>query len=283
MKKLVLSTFFCIMIVFSIFSLNACMDVIQRHNIEVTYYNGQYGTTSGFGYYTTNSTVVIRAIPKGGHSFLAWIKNDIIVSRDAEYSFIANAQTEGKYIALFSTDTLEFFRISEISYEITGLDLTASDKQLKNVAVSEIKNGTTSGIYNNFASSPIEEMSNTGNFSTTNFQFFEKVFFLNKIYYFTAKINYDYLKIQNAELTSGEIQANFAINFSLLNSGTISGNVKTYVAPTYTLTQTFENNQYTIEVDYTGLQKPTSWNEESTHKLHFKLVYPFDVEEEGEL
>ena len=280
MKKLLLSSILCFMIVFSVFSLSACADIIETHNILTTYYNAQYGTTSGSGNYTTNSTVVIKAMPQSGHSFIAWVKNDSIISRDAEYSFIASNQTEGKYTALFTTDTLEFFKISEISYEITGLDLTATELQLNNITSIDIKSGTTSGLYNNLASAPSEEMSNTGNFSTLNFQFDERIFYKSKLYYFFAKLNYDYFNIQSGATSTGEINSNFNIDFTLLNNGTVNGNVITYTSTNYTLTQTFENDVYTVEIDYTNLQKPTGWNQEATHKLNFKFVYPFESETE---
>ena len=90
----------------------ACNDPIYNHVISVTSSNIQKGTVSGSGTYKTNKNVTLTATPKSGYSFIAWIKNEVIVSQDAEFTFTANKETEGKYTALFTTDTLEFFMIT---------------------------------------------------------------------------------------------------------------------------------------------------------------------------
>ncbi len=50
------------------------------------------GTVTGGGTYSYGETVTVTAIPNEGYSFVSWVENDsIVVSTDAEYSFIASA------------------------------------------------------------------------------------------------------------------------------------------------------------------------------------------------
>lgn len=282
MKKLLLSTALCFMLIFSVFSLNACTNATEDHKITVTFSNGQYGTASGSGTFKTNSTVTIRANASNDHIFLGWIKNDLIVSREPVYSFIASKQTEGKYIAFFSTDALEFFKISEINYEINGLDLSQSAAQLNYITSIKIKCGTTSELLKNLGDAPNEEMSNTGNFQTSNFQFDERIFDITKLYYFSAEFNYEYLNIETGTTSTGVLNSNFNVNFNLLKNGTINDNITTYVGSNYTLIQTYENSVYTVEISEIKLENLANWNEEASHCLSMKFIYPFDADVEDE-
>lgn len=279
MKKLLLSSVLCLMLVFSALSLTACTNGVEDHRITVTFSNGQYGNATGSGTFKTNSSVTIKATPKNGHTFLGWIKNDLIISRETVYTFTASEQTEGKYTAFFSTDTLEFFKIDEINYEINGLDLSQQGLQLNYITSIKIKYGTTSELLKNLGDTTEQEMSNTGNFQTADFQFDERIFYITKLYYFSAELNYEYFNFETGTTSTGVINSNFNVDFDLLKTGSVSGNVTTYVGSDYTLIQTFENNLYTVEISDLKLQNHNLWNEEATHNLSFKFIYPFDIEE----
>lgn len=61
-------------------------------NIELAANIEEGGTISGGGTYSYGETVTVTAIPNEGYSFVSWVENDsIVVSTDAEYSFIASA------------------------------------------------------------------------------------------------------------------------------------------------------------------------------------------------
>lgn len=279
MKKLLLSSILCLMLIFSPLCLTACTNGVEDHRITVTFSNGQNGTATGSGIFKTNSSVTIKASPKNGHTFLGWVKNDLIISRENIYTFIANKQTEGKYTAFFSTEELEFFKIDEINYEISGLDLNQQGLELNYITLIDIKYGITSELLKNFGKITEQEMSNTGNFQTTDFKFDERIFYITKLYYFSIELNYEYFNFETETLFTGVINSDFNINFDLLKMGTVYENITTYVGDNYTLTQTFEEkNFYTIEVSDFKLQNHNLWNEEATHNLSFKFIYPFDIE-----
>ena len=54
-----------------------------RVKAEVWYEN--YGTSYGSGVYEEGNEITITATPKNGSTFLAWIKNSVVVSYDAVY------------------------------------------------------------------------------------------------------------------------------------------------------------------------------------------------------
>ena len=257
----------------------ACNDPIYNHVISVTSSNIQKGTVSGSGTYKTNKNVTLTATPKSGYSFIAWIKNEVIVSQDAEFTFTANKETEGKYTALFTTDTLEFFMITNVSYDINGLSLT-TPTTLTNISNIDITSGTTAGLYQNLANLQNVEMNNTGNLSATGFNLSNKVFYINKIYYYNIKISYTYLD-QNSNSQDSVIETDISVDFSNLNNIQEENGIKSFSNDYYTLTQNkLEDNNYQITLSINTLKTPSNWSSNSQHCLTLTFSYPFQLNNE---
>jgi hypothetical protein len=259
----------------------ACSAQIEDHSIITTSSNIQKGTVSIGGIYKTNDTVTLSALAKNGYQFISWIKGDLIVSYESEFSFIASRETEGKYTALFTTDELEFFMIKEISYDIAGLEMSDDESSLNKVNFIEIESGTTSGLYQLLGNFDGAIADNTGNFSTKDFSLQEKIFYLDKEYHFVADFEYEYINNLTSTKDKNSLNAKFSIDFKNLNNGEVNGNTKTYTGTNYTITQTNESESvYEINVTYTKLAKPTGWNDESIHSLNIKFSYPFNSDEQ---
>jgi len=279
MKKLVLSFALCLMMGFSIFSLSGCScDTIESHRITVTSSNIGRGWVEGDGTYSTNTNVTLIANAIGGNSFIAWIKNDLIVSHEAEFTFVANAETAGKYTALFTTDRLEFFMLNEIIYDITGLDTFENGFHLNNIELIDAKSGVTAGLEQDLATLNNKTVGNIGNVSATDFQLNERIYYINKNYYFSVTFKYNYLNTETGATNTGEIKTKFNVDFNMLNDGQVVGDTITYTNENYTLTQTLEEGYYTVEVNYTNLEIPSQWNDTSNHTFNIRFIYPFDKE-----
>ncbi|MDD4815880.1 MAG: hypothetical protein PHQ62_01905 [Clostridia bacterium] len=275
MKKKLVPLLFCFLIVFSALSFSGCNEIILDHNILVTSSNTQKGTVNGTGFYKTNQNVVLSATPKSEQTFIAWVKNDVVVSYETNYSFLANTATAGKYTALFSTNNLEYFMLKGLSYDISGLEITNPNLYVSKIINFSVKTSQAPSLYTNLGVLTNAEVNNTGNFSDNNFDYFEKIFYLSKTYYFSVTLKAEYTNITTLATTTAEITTNFSINFSGLLNGTVSGSTTTFATPNYTITQTLSNEAYSIDVEYTKLSKLANWNEDATQSLLMTFSYPF--------
>ena len=98
------------------FSLFGCGPAPDRYKVNVNVWYSNYGTTYGGGTYDEGTTVTINATPKQDSKFIAWMKENIVVSRDQNYSFKIDATTTGTYTAIFSCPELELVTVKGINF-----------------------------------------------------------------------------------------------------------------------------------------------------------------------
>lgn len=98
------------------FTLFGCNEKLQDYNIDVNVWYANYGTVYGKGTYKEQSQVEIKAVPKQNYQFLAWMKDNIVVSYDAVYNFEANKDTAGTYVAIFNCPKLELVTLKNIEF-----------------------------------------------------------------------------------------------------------------------------------------------------------------------
>lgn len=94
-----------------------CDDNLQDYNIIVNVWYANYGTVYGTNTYKEKSEAEIKAVPKDNYEFLAWMKNNVVVSYDAVYKFEVNKDTAGTYVAIFDCPKLELVTLKSISFE----------------------------------------------------------------------------------------------------------------------------------------------------------------------
>lgn len=98
------------------FSLFGCGPAPDRYKVNVNVWYSNYGTTYGGGTFDEGSTVTINATPKQNSKFIAWMKENIVVSREQNYSFKINKATTGTYTAIFSCPELELATVKGINF-----------------------------------------------------------------------------------------------------------------------------------------------------------------------
>lgn len=159
----------------------ACNEDIIDHKIIVTSSNIRYGSVTGDGYYKTKTDVTLTATAKDEHTFICWVKDNVIISTDTEYSFVANKNTEGKYIAVFEGDNMQILKLNAIRLEYNTTD-TEEDNfyELQNITLSqkiygkdiELCNQTSSEIFQAEAEPSATEIEiNNDNVYTINSNF----------------------------------------------------------------------------------------------------------------
>ena len=259
-----------------------CTEVIADHKISVTSSNIQNGIVTGDGTYKTKQEVTLTATPKNNHSFVAWIRNELIVSYDMTYTFIASNDTDGKYTALFTTDTLDYFMLKKVQYNISGLTLNDEAWTLTHISELNITCGLTSGIYQELVSGKNIEMPNTGNLAAEEFDIIDKIFYMNKAYYFNIKTTYKYDINKNETLTNESklLESDVFVDFSNLVSSPEINGVKNYANDDYRLTQTKTDNAYKVQLDFLDMNFSEDWDDESSQLLTLFFEYPFDNSEE---
>lgn len=62
----------------------------ESHTIAVSSADETQGTVSGTDLYQEESTVTVTATPNEGYRFLQWVENEVVVSTDAEYTFVCS-------------------------------------------------------------------------------------------------------------------------------------------------------------------------------------------------
>lgn len=113
MKKRIFLILFVILLIFAPL-LSACNHNEEEHLINVTSSNIRLGSVEGYGTYKTDKKVVLKAISKNENRFVAWIKDNNIVSTDSEFEFKASTKTEGKYIAVFYSNSSDYLFLEKI-------------------------------------------------------------------------------------------------------------------------------------------------------------------------
>ena len=117
MKKLLSVIFAILMIALVPFSLFGCDKAATQYNVKVNMWYAGYGTVYGGDSYDVGSTVKITAIPKQSYTFMAWLKDNVVVSYDAEYSFEMSMETSGTYTAIFSLrDPKQIVTLKQIEF-----------------------------------------------------------------------------------------------------------------------------------------------------------------------
>jgi hypothetical protein len=117
MKKTSVSLLLIFVFLVGCFTFVGCTPKIFDHKIEVTSSNIQHGRVFGDDVYKTGDTVTLTAVENPGATFVAWIKNSVEVSTEKEFSFTANAQTEGKYTAVFAASNPSYYKPSGFAME----------------------------------------------------------------------------------------------------------------------------------------------------------------------
>lgn len=297
MKRKLFSLLLCFLVGISTFAFSACDDDISYHSILVTSSNAiNCGDVTGSGNYKTNSTVTLTATPKNDNTFLAWTKNDLVVSYDATFTFVASSATEGKYIALFSTSTFDYVLLNGVSYDLMNLTLDNPNLYATEVVSWRLKSNTVSTLYKNLASFENQEISNIGSFSSENVDFENKIFFSHKQYFFTLTMVIEYTNNKTQLTTTEQITTDFMIDLSTLldEDAVVDGDTTTYEATRtetngtttttvtdYDLTLIGSGNSFELTAQYYSFSSSSSWTTDSGNsqqKLILSFVYPFEVE-----
>lgn len=275
-SKLFKKFFSCFGVALTCFScgafFSACTETPVDHTIQVETSDIRKGTVSGAGVYKTGYSVNLKAITNNPESsnFIGWLKNNVIVSYEANYSFEANIDTEGKYTALFSTNTLEFFKLDKITYSINNLTFENEATDTLKVSNIEILWNTVPALYENFATAGEQEVFNTGILETSAFEFDDFILSKNQTYYFQIKINFE--STTSAGTEKLPLEQNFQIDFTKINQSDSS--VK------YSITTETEDDITKVIVDFNGLENFEKWNDTEepensvSQNLKFEFVYP---------
>lgn len=280
MRKHFLPFLLCLMVCFIAIPFSACNEVTVYHMVLArSSALNNAGSTSGSGNYPTNTEVTLVATPKENHEFLAWTKDYLVISYEPTYKFIVNSSTEGEYVALFSTDKLEFAMLDNIEYEINDILYENENVTPKKILSWELKYNKISALYKDLAKIENIDIPSSYSYSNDAISPIKKVFFIDNKYYFSLTIRYESYNSENS--TSGEeiITSNFVIDFD--NIASISGVDKTYTAPdgSYKLEQTSEEeNSYSLTAYVYSLSIPTAWSQEkkyNTQQLKLHFTYPF--------
>ena len=79
MKKTLKSILLSFILICSSFMLYACGPEPNKFDVNVNVWYSNYGLASGAGTYNEDENVTISAEPKNNASFIAWMKDNIIV------------------------------------------------------------------------------------------------------------------------------------------------------------------------------------------------------------
>lgn len=278
MKKKLTAFMLTCTLVLGAFCFAGCAEQITSHNIWVTSSNLQNGSVSGNGVYRDGETATLTATPIGENKFVAWAKNDIVVSKSQTYSFVVNnsMNQDEKYTALFTSNDLDYLVLKDVVYEIneaTRDDDFATSKILSsNLAVS-----STPALYNTIASVSNQDFTTVGNAWVQNFEIAEKIFYLNKTYYFSFNANLEYTNSTTNNTISEPLEAKYyIIDFNNLKNGTTSEGVTTYENTEYTLKLTKNVDINTLQVTFKNLNNSKSWESGASQSLTLSLTYPFE-------
>lgn len=119
-KSLVLALSFIFVFACCLFA--GCTGNLNKYEINVKAQGYNLGSVEGGNsIYTEGESVTIKAVPvtigSNKSEFFCWLKNDKVVSTEAQYTFVASKDTAGDYVALFTCPYPEFFSLNEIALD----------------------------------------------------------------------------------------------------------------------------------------------------------------------
>ena len=94
-----------------------CDDNLKDYNVIVNVWYANYGTVYGTNTYKEKSEAEIKAVPKENYEFLAWMKDNVVVSYDSVYKFEVSKDTAGTYVAIFDCPKLELVTLKGVTFE----------------------------------------------------------------------------------------------------------------------------------------------------------------------
>ncbi|MGI5842146.1 MAG: InlB B-repeat-containing protein [Christensenellales bacterium] len=95
--------------------LASCNEIQVEVQINVLSSSIKDGSVSGDGIYMSGERITITATPENGKEFVAWIKNNELVSQDAEYTFTLTKNSGGTYVAIFTSNNPTYYQISNLT------------------------------------------------------------------------------------------------------------------------------------------------------------------------
>ena len=135
-KKICYILVFLLVLCSSIF-FSACNEDANEYNINVNVWYANYGTVYGNGTYKEKTEVEIKAVPNNNYSFIAWMKNNIIVSYEADYKFEVNKESAGTYVAIFTCPDLELVTLKNVELVQTYTTQTTITNIELNVSIGQ--------------------------------------------------------------------------------------------------------------------------------------------------
>lgn len=136
---------------------------------------------------------------------------------------------------------------------------------------------STPALYNTIANVSNQDFTTVGNAWVQNFQKAEKIFYLNKTYYFSFNANIEYTNSTTSDTASEPLEAKYYIvDFNNLKNGTTSENVTTYENTEYTLKLTKTVDMNTLQVVFKNLNNSETWESGASQNLTLSLTYPFE-------
>ena len=170
----------------SSFALTACGEVPAKYDVEVDVWYQRYGHASGAGTFEEDTDVTINAEPINDSTFVAWMKDNIIVSYDAKYTFKMSKQTAGNYTAIFTCPQLELAILKSVDF----VDIYQTTLEITEV---KFEIGLSSNNFNNPKTAMSQVVDNTKK-EYTEFANIVAVDFRNPVCV-TINLNYTYNEI----------------------------------------------------------------------------------------
>lgn len=278
MKKKFTALMLTCALIFGVFGFSGCTEQITSHNIWVTSSNLQNGSVSGSGVYKDGETATLTATPKGENQFIAWAKNDIVVSKNQTYSFVVSnsMNKDEKYTALFTSNNIDYMVLQDAVYEINGA-VRADEMLASKVLSTSLAVSSTPALYNNIVSASNQEFSALGSAWVQNFDVAEKIFYLNKTYYFSFNANIEYTNATTNDITTEPLETKYyIIDFNNLKNGTTSEDVTIYENNEYTLKLVRHVDINTMQITFKNLNNSSTWESGAIQNLTISLTYPFE-------
>lgn len=217
MKKRFGAILTCVMALCCAVLLFGC-DEVRDHRITATSWDIACGTVSGYGTYKTNYEVTLRATPKTDqNAFIAWIKDDEIVSYDAEFTFIASAETEGKYIAIFNGPDLELIALNNVQLSFGNVTTgTESSQVLTSISNARLAYGESASLLKTIAThSEVSVSSGAISAELNEFDFAQAVLRDTTAYTFEFSYTANYVNsVTNVTSSSNLVSPRVRIDFS---------------------------------------------------------------------
>lgn len=278
MKKRILALALGVMFGFAGVAFAGCDEKPQTHTILAQSYNLEGGgAVTGYGNYATNALVSLVATPNADHQFLAWIKDNKVVSYDAQYNFLASKTTAGTYVALFDCPNFQFARLGTVDYQISALDVPNYNVSLQKWQLSF---GQIQGLYQPLAtlgSMALESGTPTAlNNALVTHE--DVVLFAQEKYTFVLNMTFEYSPHETGTNIVENVSTMFEIDLANLSSANAvkTGNQTTYENTKYSLSLEQNGNAFSLLIDFHNLNTPSKWNtknQSSQQSIWFTLNY----------